>query len=53
MTYNLKKYEAEIEERIGEKRFLHTLRVRDTAIELAKIHDVDLEKAEVAGFLHE
>lgn len=53
MTYNLKKYEAEIEERIGEKRFLHTLRVRDIAIELAKIHDVDLEKAEVAGFLHD
>ncbi|MDU5807149.1 MAG: bis(5'-nucleosyl)-tetraphosphatase (symmetrical) YqeK [Peptoniphilus harei] len=53
MTYNLKKYEKEIRDRIGEKRFLHTLRVRDTAIELAKIHGVDQEKAEVAGFLHD
>lgn len=53
VTYNLKKYEKEIRDRIGEKRFLHTLRVRDTAIELAKIHGVDQEKAEVAGFLHD
>lgn len=53
LTYNLKKYEKEIRDRIGEKRFLHTLRVRDTAIELAKIHGVDQEKAEVAGFLHD
>ena len=53
VTYKLKKYEKEIRERIGEKRFLHTLRVRDTALELAKIHGVDQEKAEVAGFLHD
>ena len=53
MTYDLKKYENEIRERIGEKRFLHTIRVKDTAIKLAKIHDVDVEKAEVAGFLHD
>lgn len=53
VTYNLKKYEKEIRDRIGEKRFLHTLRVRDTALELAKIYEVDQEKAEVAGFLHD
>lgn len=53
MTYYLKKYEKEIRNRIGEKRFLHTIRVKDTAIKLAKIHDVDVEKAEVAGFLHD
>lgn len=53
MTYDLKKYENEIRERIGENRFLHTIRVKDTAIKLAKIHDVDLEKAEIAGFLHD
>ncbi|NMW85583.1 HD domain-containing protein [Peptoniphilus sp. AGMB00490] len=53
MNYNLKKYESEIRKRIGEKRFLHTIRVRDTSIELAKIYHVDVEKAEVAGFLHD
>ncbi len=53
VTYNLKQYEKEIRDRIGEKRFLHTLRVRDTALELAKIYEVDQEKAEVAGFLHD
>lgn len=53
MTFDLKKYEKEIRNRIGEKRFFHTIRVKDTAIKLAKIHDVDVEKAEVAGFLHD
>lgn len=53
MTYDIEKYEKEIRERIGEKRFLHTIRVKDTALKLAKIHHVDVEKAEIAGFLHD
>lgn len=53
MNYNFKKYESEIRERIGEKRFLHTIRVKDTSMELAKIHGVDVEKAKIAGFLHD
>lgn len=39
--------------RIGQKRYEHTLRVKDTAMDLAKIYNVDLEKAKVAGFLHD
>jgi len=50
---NLNEFESEIESRIGNKRFLHTLRVRDTAVELAKIHGEDEEKASIAGFLHD
>lgn len=50
---NLKKYESEIKSRIGEKRFLHTLRVAETAVELAEIHGIDSEKAKIAGLLHD
>lgn len=46
-------YEDEIKNRIGEKRFQHTQRVKDTAIKLAKIYSVDEEKAAIAGFLHD
>ncbi|OCL25241.1 phosphohydrolase [Orenia metallireducens] len=38
---------------IGEKRLKHTLGVRDTAIELAKEHNVDVEKARWAALLHD
>lgn len=44
---------SDILNRIGEKRYNHTIRVRDTAVELAKIYNVDLEKAYVAGMLHD
>lgn len=39
--------------RIGQKRFDHTIRVKDTAVELAAIFGVDTKKAEIAGFLHD
>ena len=42
MNNDLKKFESEICERIGEKRYLHTIRVRDVAIDLANIYGVDL-----------
>ncbi len=38
---------------LGEKRYEHSLRVRDTAVDLAKIHNIDLKKAELAGLLHD
>ena len=53
MNNDLKKFESETCERIGEKRYLHTIRVRDVAIDLANIYGVDPEKAEIAGFLHD
>lgn len=53
MIEDILKYSDEIKDRIGEKRFLHTLRVKDTAIELAKIYSVDEDKAAVAGLLHD
>jgi len=38
---------------IGEKRFLHSVRVMNTAENLASIYGCDIEKASVAGLLHD
>lgn len=35
------------------KRYEHSLSVRDTAVKLAKIYNVDIEKARVAGLVHD
>ena len=38
---------------VGEKRFAHSLGVRDTAALLAEKYGVDIEKARIAGILHD
>ncbi len=38
---------------MSEKRFLHSLGVRDTAVLLAERYGIDTEKARVAGILHD
>lgn len=38
---------------IGVNRYNHSIRVRDTAVKLAKIHNCDINKALVAGLLHD
>lgn len=43
----------EILQRIGEKRYNHTLRVMKTAVELARNFGIDEEKAQIAGYLHD
>ena len=48
-----KKYENDILERVGEKRYKHMLRVAQSAKMLAQIHKADVEKAELAGYLHD
>ncbi len=35
------------------KRYEHSLSVRDTAVELAKIYGADVEKAKIAGLVHD
>ncbi|MBP3940456.1 MAG: bis(5'-nucleosyl)-tetraphosphatase (symmetrical) YqeK [Christensenellaceae bacterium] len=44
---------AELQKRLKPGRFSHTLGVCETAVKLAKIHGVDLEKAELAALLHD
>ena len=47
----------EIEHRVsqwmGKKRFKHTLGVVESATQLAKLYNVDVEKARLAALLHD
>lgn len=38
---------------LSEKRFEHSLRVSELAMEMARAHGVDVEKARIAGLLHD
>lgn len=44
---------AYLKENLKESRLKHSLGVRDTAIKLAKIYHEDLEKARIAGLVHD
>lgn len=44
---------AELRNRVGAKRFEHSLNVSDTCVQLAKHYDVDVKKARIAGLLHD
>ena len=46
-------FEAKLKTMLTPERFLHSLGVRDMAKELSKIHGADIEKAEIAGLLHD
>ncbi len=47
---NLKKI---LEKRLSEKRYRHSISTYHKAIELAKIHNLDIQKVGVAGLLHD
>lgn len=52
-TSDLSKLRKEIEKILEPKRYEHTLSVAYTAANLAAVHGVDVEKALVAGILHD
>lgn len=43
----------QLEEELGYKRFIHTMGVAYTATSLAMTYGADMEKAEIAGLLHD
>lgn len=45
--------EKDLKNNLSKERFLHTIGVRDCAIELAKMYNADIKKAELAGLLHD
>lgn len=53
MKYNIIEIIENQKEMLSEKRFNHILRVKDMAVQLAKIYNVDEEKIEVAALLHD
>ncbi|CAM3075560.1 bis(5'-nucleosyl)-tetraphosphatase (symmetrical) YqeK [Staphylococcus argensis] len=42
-----------IKEKLPDKRYQHSLRVAETAVKLAQIYEGDVDKAEMAGILHD
>lgn len=42
-----------LKENLSSERYFHTLGVMEEAVELAKRYNVDIEKAEMAGLLHD
>lgn len=45
--------EKKLIENIGEKRYLHSLRVKETSINLGRTYNVDIHKIEMASILHD
>lgn len=52
-TYNLLKMQKKLKKYVDEDRYVHTLGVMYTAAALAMRYGEDLEKAQVAGLLHD
>ncbi len=52
-TLNLAKIRREMEKTLEPKRYEHTLSVAYTAANLAAVHGADIEKALIAGMLHD
>lgn len=48
-----RKRKDELEQRVGAKRFAHCLGVSKACVQLAKAYGVDVEKARLAGLLHD
>ncbi len=46
-------YKKIIKEQMGKKRYIHSINVAKAAEELAKKYDADIEKARIAGILHD
>lgn len=49
----LQKIDKDIKQELSEKRYLHSLGVMKKAEELAKIYDVDVNKAKLVGLAHD
>ena len=46
-------YDAIIKSRLSEKRYIHSVNVAKEAVRLAKKYGADVEKAYIAGILHD
>lgn len=52
-TNNLEEFKTWLKENLSEERYIHTLAVADTSKELAKMFNLDEDKAYLAGLLHD
>lgn len=49
----IQEIKIKLEKSLNQKRYRHSLNVMDTSVQLAKKHGEDVEKAAVAGLLHD
>ena len=49
----IEQIKKELKNRLSEKRYRHSIGVMEMAMELAKIYNVDVEAAQIAGLLHD
>ncbi len=50
---NIEHIKNELEKSVGTKLFGHCVRTMDEAVKLAKVYNVDVDKAKIAGLLHD
>lgn len=50
---NKSEYLSLIKDRMGQRRYIHSVNVAESAVELARRYGADEEKAEIAGILHD
>ena len=53
MAYDIKKLENSVSKLMDERRFIHTLGVKDTSFAMAIVHHYDEQQALIAGLLHD
>ena len=51
--YNIEDLKTKLKERLTEERYLHSIGTMEMAIELAKKYNCNIEKAQIAGLLHD
>lgn len=51
--FNIEEIKEKLNECLTKERYLHSLGVMETAVELARRFNCDVEKAEIAGLLHD
>ncbi|GMQ64867.1 bis(5'-nucleosyl)-tetraphosphatase (symmetrical) YqeK [Vallitalea maricola] len=51
--YNITGIRNHLQKQLSENRYEHTLGVEKTAVSLAKLYNVDIEKAKIAALLHD
>lgn len=53
VVYDLQKMEKKLKKYLDRNRFIHTQGVMYTCVSLAMVHDIELDKAQVTGLLHD
>lgn len=53
MMTDIEHIKSQLEKSVGSKMYCHCLRTMEEAVKLAEIYNIDVEKARIAGLLHD